>query len=276
MIYLQNITILDILDILIVTAIIYYLLMTFRGIKALQMTILLLIILLLFFAAQWLQLNLLHYLSSVLLVIWGVFFLLIFQPEFRNILTKVSKLPLFSFILREAVSEEEAYINEIIEAVMEMSSKRIGALIVFEQNTDIRNYIDNAVILDAVITKELLVTIFSLNTPLHDGAVIIRNGRVYAARCVLPLPEGANIPREFGTRHRAAVGLSELTDAGVIVISEETKRISFAHRGQFLTRGMNRNEVKDILYDLLIEKEKLGQETAGPEKREENDAKETP
>ena len=254
--------------------IIYYLLMTFKGIKALQMTILLMIILLFFFAARWLQLHMLHYLSSLLLVIWGIFFLLIFQPEFRNILDKVSKLPLFSLIMRTAVSEEEAYINEIIEAVMEMSSRRIGALIVFEQNTDIRNYIENAVILDAAVTRELLVTIFSLNTPLHDGAVVIRNGRIYAARCVLPLPEGANIPREFGTRHRAAVGLSELTDAGVIVISEETKRISFAHRGQFLTRGMNRSEVKDVLYDLLIEKERLGQEALKTEKREEGDGKE--
>jgi len=266
LVYLQHITILDVLDILLVSLLLYYIIVTFKGIKALQMMIVLLMILLSQFIAQWLQLTVLQSMGRVLLLLWSVFFVLIFQPEFRNMLSRVSKLPLFSLILKPAVSEEKMYINELIDAVVEMSSKRIGALIVFEKNTDIRNYIENEVVLDADITRELIVTVFSLNTPLHDGAVLVRNGRLYAARCVLPLTDSGNIPKEYGTRHRAAVGLSELTDAGVIVVSEETKNISYAYRGQFLSRGMNKNELKDILYDLLLERDTgEAKNTAGPE-----------
>ncbi len=245
----------DVIDIFLVTLLLYYIIATFKGVKALQMVIVLVILLITIFIAEGLRLTILLYLSRFLVLLWGAFFVLIFQPEFRNMLSRVSKMPLFSLILKPAVSEEKMYINELIDAVVEMSSKRIGALIVFEKNTDIRNYIENAVVLDAEISKELIVTVFSLNTPLHDGAVLIRNNRLYAARCVLPLTESANIPKEFGTRHRAAVGLSELTDAGVIVVSEETKNISYAYRGQFLSRGMKKNELKDILYDLLLERE---------------------
>jgi len=168
-------------------------------------------------------------------------------------LFNITNLPIFSSIIRKEVVEQEEYIQEIIDAVMEMSSKRIGALIVFEKNMDLSNYIENEVIVNSRVSKELLISIFSLNTPLHDGAVIIRNNKIYAARALLPLTESSNIPNEYGTRHRAALGITELTDAGVIVVSEETKTISYALQGQFLSRGVEKEELKDMLYDLLLQ-----------------------
>lgn len=210
-------------------------------------------ILLMNFLAQFLNLTLFLSLIQLFKYMIIFYFILNFQPEFRRILFNVTNLPVFSSIIRKEVVEQEEYIQEIIDSVMEMSSKRIGALIVFEKNIDLTNYVENEVILDSKVSKELLITIFSLNTPLHDGAVVIRDNRIYAAKALLPLTESSNIPKEYGTRHRAALGITELTDAGVIVVSEETKTISYALQGQFLSRGVEKDELKDMLYDLLLQ-----------------------
>jgi len=203
--------------------------------------------------AEWLNLNMFLSLVKIFQYMLIFYFVFNFQPEFRKLLFSIANLPIFSSIIRKEVVEQEEYIQQIIDAVMEMSSKRIGALIVFEKNMDLTNYVQNEVVIDAKTKKELLISIFSLNTPLHDGAVLIKNNKIHAARALLPLTESSNIPKKYGTRHRAALGITELTDAGVIVISEETKKISYAYKGQFISRGVEKEELEDMLYDLLLQ-----------------------
>lgn len=246
------ITFIDVIDILIIAVFIYFLVTMVKGIKALQMLLLFLMITMgsLFIDPE--RFTLIVWLLRILRYVLIAYFVLIFQPEFRAFLNKLNTIPLFKFFFKKELTKEELVITQMIDAIMEMSSRRIGALIVFEQESNVKNYIDNEVQLDAAISQELLVTIFSLNTPLHDGAIVVNNNRIKCARGILPLSENADLPRDFGTRHRAALGITELTDAGVIVISEETKSISYASDGQFMARNMNRTELESVLYDLML------------------------
>lgn len=246
------ITIVDVLDILVIAVFIYFLVTMVKGIKALQMLLLFLMITLgsLFIDPE--RFTLIVWLLRILRYVLIAYFVLIFQPEFRAFLNQLNTIPLFKFFFKKELTKEELVITQMIDAIMEMSSRRIGALIVFEQEANVKNYIDNEVVLDAAISQELLVTIFSLNTPLHDGAIVVKNNRIKCARGILPLSENADLPRDFGTRHRAALGITESTDAGVIVISEETKSISYASDGQFMARNMNRTELESVLYDLML------------------------
>ncbi len=245
-------TIVDFIDIFVVSVFIYYLVTMVKGVKALQMLILFLLITLgsLFIDPD--KFTLIVWLLRIMSYVLIAYFVLIFQPEFRAFLGKLNTLKFFQFFFKKELSKEELVITHMSEAILEMSARRIGALIVFEQEADVRNYIDNEVEIDAVISQELIVTIFALNTPLHDGAIVVQNNRIKCARGILPLSENAELPRDFGTRHRAALGITELTDAGVIVISEETKSISYASDGQFIARDMNKAELESVLYDLMI------------------------
>lgn len=238
---------------MIVFVFLYYIFISFKGVKAIQVLIITLLILLFNFLAETLNLTLFLSLIQIFKYMLIFYFVYNFQPEFRKILFNISNLPFFSNIIRKEVAEQEEYIKEIVDAVIEMSAKRIGALIVFEKNMDLSNYVDNEVIVDSKVTKELLISIFSLNTPLHDGAVIIKKNKIHSAKALLPLTESSNIPKEYGTRHRAALGITELTDAGVIVVSEETKIISYAQNGQFISTGVEKEELEDMLYDLLLQ-----------------------
>ncbi|MBI5154066.1 TIGR00159 family protein [Candidatus Poribacteria bacterium] len=159
-------------------------------------------------------------------VVIALVFLIVFQNEFKKALTEFGRMPIF----RAFFHQESAVIEEIIKAAVRLSEKKTGALIGLERRTTLRPYIETGTLLDAHVTVELLRTIFTVYTPLHDGAVIIRNNRIVGAGCLLPL-SGQDLSKDLGTRHRAAVGLTEETDAVVVVVSEETGTISLAHDG---------------------------------------------
>jgi diadenylate cyclase len=176
--------------------------------------------------------------------VWLVIFVIIFQPELRKALSQLSRALHLSHV------EELGYIAAVQNAVERLSRKGLGALIAIERNVGLRNYLETGTRIEAAVSAELLETVFTPPSPLHDGAVIISDGELLAAGCVLPLSSNPELDRSLGTRHRAAVGLSEESDAIVIVVSEETRKISIAEGGQ-LTRGLQLGELKSRLSTLL-------------------------
>ena len=236
----------DVIDILIVTAFIYgiiYFLVVSRGFQLLRGLV--------FVGVSWLTAEILQLrtLSWIFEKFWtvGLFsIVVIFQPEIRRAIarigerTKVIKLS----------SVEERTVERIVRACRFMSDRQIGALIVIERNQSVEDVVEGCVYLDATVTVELLITIFYPMTPLHDGAVVIRGERVAYASCVLPLSRTDDLPKKYGTRHRAALGISEETDAIAVVVSEETGEISLAVDGR-LERNLDPEILKDRLIDLL-------------------------
>lgn len=237
----------DILDILIVAYIFYKLSAFVRETRA--GTLIKGIILLLIFSwlSNLLQLNTISFLLQNLMQFAFIAFVVIFQPELRHALEKVGRTNFSSLFSQEDSSDAELVATEIAAAAVAMSSRRIGALIVLERNTKIGDIVRTGCEIDSKVSSELLINIFIPNTPLHDGAVIIRGNRIIAARCILPLTHNETLSREFGTRHRAALGLSESSDAAVIVVSEETGKISFTLNG-----NMSRNYTEDTLKKVIL------------------------
>lgn len=237
----------DILDILIVAYIFYKLSAFVRETRA--GTLIKGIILLLIFSwlSNLLQLNTISFLLQNLMQFAFIAFVVIFQPELRHALEKVGRTNFSSLFSQEDSSDAELIATEIASAAVAMSSRRIGALIVLERNTKIGDIVRTGCEIDSKVSSELLINIFIPNTPLHDGAVIIRGNRIIAARCILPLTHNETLSREFGTRHRAALGLSESSDAAVIVVSEETGKISFTLNG-----NMSRNYTEDTLKKVIL------------------------
>lgn len=220
----------DAVDILIVSYIIYRFILLIRGTRAVQMLLGLMFITILFFISSHLGLMTLHwllktFLSSILLII-----IIVFQSDIRRALTQMGKSP---FRKKHDVALED--LNEIITAAVYMARRRIGALIVMERKTGLGDYIETGFALDSKILNELLIAIFLPSSPMHDGGVIIKDGKIHSAGCLLPLSGNHNISKRYGTRHRAALGLSEETDAVIIVVSEETQEISLARFGEILT-----------------------------------------
>jgi len=180
-----------------------------------------------------------------------IFFVLIavlFQPEVRRLLLRLGETPL----LRKLFHGEGAMGTEIVEAVFRLSARKVGGLIVIERETALGTVIEGGTPMDAAVTSDLLVTIFWPGSPLHDGAVVIRNGRVAAAGCLLPLTEQAGLAKTLGTRHRAGIGITEESDALSIIVSEETTQVSVARRGQ-LRSGLDREQLRQVLEETLAE-----------------------
>ncbi|MEA3468797.1 MAG: diadenylate cyclase CdaA [Thermodesulfobacteriota bacterium] len=216
----------DILDILIVAFIIYQLIAIIRGTRSVQMVLGLIVVGLVYFMASILDLVTLQwllrtFLSSLLLII-----IIVFQQDIRRALTQVGKSP-----FQRSTGMAEKDLDEIIRAAFYLSKRRIGALIVIERETGLREFVESGFKLDAKLSKELLISIFMPVSPLHDGGAIIYKGRIQTAGCIMPLSENPYISKRFGTRHRAAIGLSEETDAVIIVVSEETQDISLVQKG---------------------------------------------
>ena len=214
----------DALDIGIVAFAVYWLIRMIRGTRAMQMIIGLVVILLAYVASQMLGLFTLNwmldnFLGSILVVI-----IVIFQSDIRRALTQVGRTPLFGIVDR---IERGQALEEITKAVVSLASKRVGALIVLEREVGLNDYIEVGTALDARVSRELVESVFLPHSPMHDGALVIQKGRVAAARCFLPLSVDMDLSKELGTRHRAAVGLTEETDAVAIVVSEEQGKISF-------------------------------------------------
>ncbi len=216
----------DILDILVVAFIIYQLITIIRGTRSVQMVIGLLVLTIVYFMASVLDLVTLQwllktFLSSLLLIV-----IIVFQQDIRRALTHVGKSP---FQKNADIAEKD--LDEIIRAVFYLAKRRIGALIVIERETGLRDFVESGFKLNANLSKELLISIFMPVSPLHDGGVIIYKGRIQTAGCIMPLSQNPYINKRFGTRHRAAIGLSEETDAIIVVVSEETQEISLVQQG---------------------------------------------
>lgn len=237
----------DILDIVIVTFLFYKLFQLVRGTRAAQMFLGLIIIIAASFIADWLRLDALNWIISSLKTVWVVAFVIIFQPELRRVLAQLGQSRFVRYFMRP---EHLVVLDEIVGAVRELSLRKIGALIVIAREASLRPYIDTGTRINAKVSKELLCTIFTPQTPLHDGACIIVREQIVAAGCILPLSENPMLPPALGMRHRAAVGLSEETDAVVVAVSEETGGISVAVRGN-LRRKLDSDTLREVLEEIL-------------------------
>ena len=200
-----------------------------------------------------LQLHVVNWILEKLMTVLIVALPVVFQPELRRALEQIGrgKLYISSQVMNE--TDWESVIDDVVEASEIMAEKRIGALIVFECSVGLDDYIDSGIRVDGLVSKELLGNIFIVNTPLHDGAVIIREGRIMAAGCLLPLTRDRSLSSEMGTRHRAAIGLSEQADCVVVVVSEETGIISYAYGGH-IYRHMDSESLINRLRTILLQK----------------------
>lgn len=234
------------LDILLVAVLFYWLIMLIRGSRATNVMLGLFVLALVFAVSRWLQLLALGWLLDRLITMILVAIPIIFQQELRRGLEKLGRT---KFFLAQEAKEIDLVRSQIIEACLEMSKKKIGALIVFRFEVSLKEYIDTGVTLSARISKELLLSIFSSETPLHDGAVIIDQNRIVAAGCVLP-HSFKEYGHSFGTRHKAALGLSETTDAKIIVVSEERGEVSFVSDGT-IERDISAERLQVLLTELF-------------------------
>jgi diadenylate cyclase len=241
-----NLTI-DVLDIIIVAFLFYRLFLLVKGTRAVQMFIGLFLLIILSFVVQWLNLNALNWILSSLKTVWVIAFVILFQPELRKALTQLGQNRFIAFFIKV---EESGTISEIVKACHQLTQKGLGAIIVIERDVGLRNYIETGTPLDARVSSELLVTIFTPPSPLHDGAVIIEKNRIIAGGCILPLSQNPRLGRSLGTRHRAGLGLSEEADAVVIIVSEETGMISLAVEGK-LKRKLDINALRTNLISII-------------------------
>ncbi|HHV29466.1 diadenylate cyclase CdaA [Acetivibrio mesophilus] len=245
------------IDIGIVSFVIYKLIKLIRETRAWQLIKGILVIV---FAARFSELlgfKTLSFILRLTIEYMAIILVVLFQPEFRRGLEQLGRSRfrnLFSFEEEDRTIKVKSVIEEIIKAVTEMSRTFTGALIVIERETKIGEIINSGINLDSNITSELLINIFTPNTPLHDGAVVIRDNQIKAAACFLPLTENPNLSKELGTRHRAALGISEVSDAIVVVVSEESGRISVALNGG-LTRNLTSDTLRKALSKNLLDKE---------------------
>ncbi len=247
----------NLLDILLVWFIIYKLFNIIRGTKAIQLLKGIFVIVVVRSLSGLIGLNTLQWLMDQV-VTWGVLaIIIIFQPEMRRALEQLGRGKLFS---RNNVPEDnvqERLVEDIVKASAYMAKRRIGALISIEKETGLGDYIETGIPLEAHISSELLINIFIPNTPLHDGAVILQDNRIQAAACYLPLSESPFISKELGTRHRAAIGISEVTDCVTIVVSEETGSISLTKSGE-LYRNLDQETFREMLLnELVLDKGKI-------------------
>ncbi|MCE5173511.1 diadenylate cyclase CdaA [Paenibacillus profundus] len=238
-------TIKDIIDILIVSFIIYKLLVLIRGTRAVQLLKGVFILVITWAISTWFDLYTLKWLMNQMFTFGVLAVVIIFQPELRRALEQLGRGKFFGGRLIAEEDETARVIGELIKSVNYMSRRKIGALIVFERTTGLNEYTESGIAMESRISSELLINLFVPNTPLHDGAVIVRGGHIAAAACYLPLSENPFISKELGTRHRAAIGISEVCDAISVVVSEETGQVSLAMNGQV---------VRDIKEESLISK----------------------
>ncbi|MFP4974055.1 diadenylate cyclase CdaA [Paenibacillus sp. CN-4] len=240
----------DIIDILIVSYIIYKALNMVRGTRAVQLLKGILILVLIWGVSTWFDLYTLKWLMNQMFT-WSVLAVfIIFQPELRRGLEQLGRGRFFGGRIAENDEEVSKLIGEVIKAVNYLARRKIGALIVFEKETGLNEYTESGIPMRSMVSSELLINIFIPNTPLHDGALIMQGNQIAAAACYLPLSENPFISKELGTRHRAAIGISEVTDALSVVVSEETGQISLAINGQ-VVRDIKEESLISKLYEQL-------------------------
>ncbi len=249
-----DISIVDILEILIIAFTIYHVSMWVKNTRAWNLAKGIIILFLAYLLAYVLDMTVIMWIFDKTLAIGITALIIVFQPELRKALEQLGQKKIVSSIIPFEDTREknnrfsERSINEIVKATVEMAKVKTGALIILEKDIDLSEYERTGINLDSVISSQLLINIFEHNTPLHDGAVIIRGNRIVAATCYLPLSDNMGLSKELGTRHRAAVGISEVTDSLTIIVSEETGKISVAIGGKLL-----RNIDGDLLKKKLLE-----------------------
>lgn len=241
----------DVLDIAIVSVAIYELLKAVRGTRAVQMAVGSAFLVLMFYLSRWGNLKTVDWLIQNLFGYIVFAAIVLFQADIRRALAHFGRAPFFRYFLTPEGAEET--IEELMVGATQLSAQRIGAIIVIERQIGLRNYIEAGLPLDALLTGDLLVSIFQPKSPLHDGAVIVQNDRVAAAACFLPLTVNPQLARQLGTRHRAAIGLSEENDSVAIIVSEETGRISVAFDGK-IEGPFNGEQLKKRLRSLLTDR----------------------
>lgn len=247
----------NLIDILVIWFLIYELMVLVRGTRAVQLFKGIIIIIVVKLISWYIGLTTVSWVMDQI-INWGVIaMVVIFQPEIRRGLEHLGRGTMFTRTKTEN-EEEEALITQLDQAIQYMSKRRIGALIAIEMDTGLEEYIETGIPLDAEVTGALLINTFIPNTPLHDGAVIIKGGRISVAAAYLPLSDSKLIPKELGTRHRAAVGISEVTDALTIVISEETGGVSITKDNE-LIRDMTQENYLKFLRAHLYKKESTDQ-----------------
>ena len=246
----------DVIDILIVSLLIYEALKLIRGTRAMQMAIGSLLVLLLLYISQAFPLRTVGWLIHNLLAYVVFAAIVLFQSDIRRALSHLGRAPFFRYIGRSERAAET--MEEVITATGMLAKARVGAIIAFEREIGLRNYVESGIPVDAKVSYDLLTTIFQRSTPLHDGAVIISEERIAAASCFLPLTVNPALDKDLGTRHRAAIGLTEETDALAVVISEERGEISVAQRGR-LSRNLTADDLRKRLRAVLLQR---GEESA--------------
>jgi uncharacterized protein (TIGR00159 family) len=237
----------DVLDILIVAFLIYQLLQFIRGTHAVQMALGAMVLVLVYFVSQWFNLEAVNWLLRTFMpyVVFGI--IVVFQAEIRKVLAHLGKPPLLGAFGSQRTEE---VIDEVVLAATSLAAQRTGAIVVLEREMGLRAYIETGIGLDALLTYDLLISIFNPGTPLHDGAVIVQGNRIAAAACFLPLTVNPELSRQLGSRHRAAIGVTEDTDAVAVVVSEETGTISVVVGGR-IRRDLDGRSLKWALLEAL-------------------------
>ena len=249
---LREIRVWDVLDILLVSFILYRVFLLIKGTRAVQMVVGLGILLLVLIFSRWANLYTMNWLVQSFMSQIVIVILVLFQPELRRALAHMGESPLFSSL---SPVESSKFLDEIVKAAVSLANRRIGALIVLERETDLKNIVEMGTEIDSKVSRELILSIFHPTSPLHDGAIIIQSGRVAAAGCFLPLTMSATVNKALGTRHRAAIGLTEETDSVVIVVSEETGTISLVLGGK-INRDLDAVSLRRSLTKIFVAQKK--------------------
>ncbi len=246
----------NVIDILIVAFVVYKIIGWISDTQAEQVAKGVVILLLSTQLSEWFGLHTVNFLLRNLMTVGFIALIIVFQPELRRALEHIGRTSFFKTKWMENVTETKKTIDEIVEALKMMSDEKTGALIVLEKDTGLEDIISTGTKLDAAISSEILMNIFTPNTPLHDGAVVIRiaENKLKAASCLLPLTENKNVSKTLGTRHRAAMGMSENSDAIILIVSEESGVISYANTGK-LYRYLDANSLKEFLIEEFISRE---------------------
>ncbi|MGA2193348.1 MAG: diadenylate cyclase CdaA, partial [Nitrospirota bacterium] len=245
---IREIRVWDVLDILLVAFILYRVFLLIKGTRAVQMVLGLCILLLVLVFSRWAGLFTMNWLVQSFMAQIVLVILVLFQPELRRALAHMGQSPLFSSL---SPIESSRFLDEIVKAAVSLANRRTGALIVLERETDLKNIVEMGTEIDARVSKELILSIFHPTSPIHDGAIIIQDGRIAAAGCFLPLTMSAAVNKSLGTRHRAAIGLTEETDAVVVVVSEETGTISIVQAGK-LDRDLDAVTLRRALTRIFV------------------------
>jgi len=241
----------DVVDILVVSTLIYEILKLIRGTRAVQMAVGGGFLVALFYVSRWGHLETVNWLirNMVGYIVFAV--IVLFQSDIRRALAHLGRAPFFRYFAKPESAEES--IEELVVASSMLSAQRVGAIVALERQIGLRNYIEGGIPLDAVLTYDLLLSIFQPSSPLHDGAVIVQDDRVAAAACFLPLTVNPKLSKELGSRHRAAIGLTEENDSVAIVVSEETGGISVVADGQ-IERGLTADDLRTRLRSLVLQR----------------------